>query len=128
MKKIEIELPIYANATKDKKKLISMNWYRNAHYHEESKIKKHFHGIVANLIPVRERIQGDIQVNYQLYYKNKQCDLMNVVSIIDKYLMDALQEIEIIENDNVLNYKKCNIKVMGQDKENPRVICEILGE
>lgn len=127
MKRIEIELPIYADITKDKRKLVSMNWYRNAHYHEESKIKKIYHGIVSNLLQDREKLHGDIQVNYKLYYKNKQCDLMNVVSIIDKYLLDALQEIGIIENDNVLNYKHCNIEVIGQDRDQPRVICEVIG-
>ena len=125
---IKLELPIYTNTTKKKTVLISMNWYRNAHFQTESKVKKYYHQLVFALLKKGDKLKGKIKVHYKLYYKNSRSDLMNVVSVVDKYLLDALQEAKIIENDNVLNYKKCNIKVMGQDKENPRVICEILGE
>ena len=37
---IKLELPIYTNTTKKKTVLISMNWYRNAHFQTESKVKK----------------------------------------------------------------------------------------
>nr|DAL39623.1 MAG TPA_asm: Endodeoxyribonuclease RusA [Caudoviricetes sp.] len=127
--KITVELPIYVQTTKNKTKLIGMNWYRNTHFHEESKTKRYYHELVSALLKLpRKHLTGVIKTSYKLYYKNSQSDLMNIVSVIDKYLLDALQEIKIIDNDNVLNYRKCEIEVVGQDKKNPRLICEITGE
>lgn len=126
---IKLELPIYQQITTgrgDKKRnkniLMSMNNYRNWHYQTENKMKHKYHDLVKiRLEHVKTNLTGFIKVSYNLYYKNSQSDLMNVISIIDKYLMDALQELSIIENDNVKNYVECVIKVAGEDKENPRV-------
>lgn len=126
---IVIELPIYITTPKGKTKLIGMNWYRNTHFHEESKTKRYYHELVAMLLKrPRCHLTGSIKTSYKLYYKNSRSDLMNIVSIIDKYLMDALQEVKVINEDNVLSYRKCTIEVVGQDKKNPRVICEITGD
>lgn len=126
---IKLELPIYQSVSqgrglnkKIKTFLMSMNWYRNAHYQLECKIKRKYHQLIKRRLKgVKSQMTGFVKVSYNLYYKNSQSDLMNVISIIDKYLMDALQELSIIENDNVKNYVECVIKVAGEDKENPRV-------
>lgn len=126
---IKLELPIYQTITSgkgDKKKtkeiLMSMNNYRNWHYQTENKMKHKYHDLVkTRLKHVKSNLKGFIRVSYNLYYKNSRMDLMNVISIIDKYLMDALQEMKIIENDNVKNYVECFTKVVGQDRTNPRV-------
>ena len=124
---IKIELPIYFKTSTLKQKLVGMNWYRNAHYQEETAIKKYYHRLIASLLPAaKPHITGNVKMRYTLYYKNSQSDLMNDVSVIDKYVMDALQESKIIENDNVLNYRQCEIKVAGQDKKNPRLVCELV--
>lgn len=128
MMKITLELPIYFKTSSLTTKLIGMNWYRNAHFQQECAIKKYYHNLVASLIPLpKPRIRGDVKMRYTLYYKNSQSDLMNIVSVIDKYVMDGLQAAGVIENDNVLNYRKCEIEVAGQDKKNPRLVCEISG-
>lgn len=126
---IKLELPIYQSVSQGrglKKKiktfLMSMNWYRNSHYQTECKIKHKYHDLVKRRLKgVKTKMTGFVKVSYNLYYKNSQSDLMNVISIIDKYLMDALQELELIENDNVKTYVECIIKVAGEDKTNPRV-------
>lgn len=122
---IRLQLPIYQEQKskgKVKNILISMNNYRNWHYQVECKMKHIYHQLVKKqLDALKLNLRGKIKVSYNLYYKNSRCDLMNVISVIDKYLMDALQEIRVIENDNVTNYVECNIKVAGQDRENPRV-------
>lgn len=126
---IKLELPIYQDIAtgrgekrKTKSVLIGLNWYRNAHYQTENKMKHKYHELVkTRLDGVKHSLKGFIKVRYKLYYKNSQSDLMNVISIIDKYFLDALQEIGIIENDNVKHYTKCEIEVAGEDKENPRV-------
>lgn len=130
MQEIKLELPIYTNKTigrKDNKKtktyLLSINWYRVAHYQEKNNVKKYYNELVANILKerVNTRFNGKIRVSYKLYYKNSASDMMNIVSIIDKFFLDALQELKIIEDDNVLNYRECKIEVVGQDKERPRV-------
>lgn len=127
--KIKLELPIYqttetgrGKSKKNKNVLMSLNWYRNAHYQTECKMKHIYTDLVkTRLKHVKCSSKGFIRVTYNLYYKNSRMDLMNVISIIDKYLMDALQEMKIIENDNVKNYIECVSRVAGEDRANPRV-------
>lgn len=118
---ITLELPIYINTTKKKIQLIGMNWYRNAHFQTESKVKKYYHQLVFALLKKGDKLKGKIKVHYKLYYKNSRSDLMNVVSVIDKYVLDALQEAKVLDNDNVLKYRECISEVIGQDKNNPRL-------
>ena len=58
-----------------------------------------------------------------MYYKNPNCDGANIISLIEKFTLDALQENGVIVNDTVKNHKGTMWEVIGQDKENPR--CEI---
>ena len=60
-------------------------------------------------------------VSYMLYPSNSSCDLMNVVSVIDKFLNDALQDCGVIVNDNIKFYKHMIATVKEVDKENPRI-------
>lgn len=126
---IKLELPIYQEITtgrgenkKRKSILIGVNNYRNWHYQIECKMKHTYTDLVkTRLKRVKQCLKENVRVSYNLYYKNSRMDLMNVISIIDKYLMDALQEMKIIENDNVKNYVECVSRVAGEDRANPRV-------
>ena len=60
-------------------------------------------------------------VSYMLYPSNSSCDLMNVVSVIDKFLNDALQDCGVIVNDNIKFYKHMIATVKEVDKLNPRI-------
>ena len=46
---------------------------------------------------------------------------MNVVSVIDKLLNDALQDSGVVVNDNIKFYKHMIATVKEIDKENPRI-------
>lgn len=123
---MKIVLPIYASTTKNKTVLMSLNWYRNAHFGIKDKVKKHYHEVVfRQLRETRTAFENNIRVKYQLYYKRGDCDLMNVVSILDKFLLDALVMAKVIKDDNVKKYVECHAEVGGQDKENPRLVCII---
>lgn len=125
---IKIVLPIYMKTSKKKKKeqLVGLNWYRNAHYQTKDKVKKHYHKLVSEqLSGIKQAFEREIRVKYQLFYKNPNSDLMNVVSVLDKFLLDALQECNVISNDNMKKYIACNAEVAGKDIENPRLICII---
>lgn len=122
---INLNVPIYFDE-KNKKTMISLNFYRNAHYHTNNKVKSEFEKLVA------EKLQGsnvkfkEYQIEYKLFYKNKVCDMMNIIAVVDKFLQDSLQELGIVENDNVQYCKKVMCEVGGQDKINPRVCVTIL--
>ena len=60
-------------------------------------------------------------VSYMLYPSNSNCDLMNVVSVIDKFLNDALQDSGVVVNDNIKFYKHMIATVKEVDKLNPRI-------
>ena len=123
---MEIILPIYINTSKNKKVLMSLNWYRNSHYGIKDKVKKEYHEIVfEQLRGVKQPFENRIGVKYRLFYKRGDCDLMNVVSVLDKFLLDALVQVGMIKDDNVNKYISCHAEVGGKDSENPRLVCII---
>ena len=117
---IKIELPVYYNTGK-KTVLVSSNFTRNAHYHILNKLKQHYHKLVADRLKEFETIKGQYRVSYVYYYKNSASDGSNVVSGIEKYLLDAIQEIGLVTNDNVQYHIGSKWDVGGQDKDNPRM-------
>ena len=117
-------LPIYWKQSSSKTVLLSMNQYRNWHYHTSNKVKQWFHDLVKDQISNLTPITGTFTIELNLYYKNSNCDSSNVCSIIEKFTLDALQEFNIITNDNVKYHLGSCYKVAGQDKINPR--CEVV--
>ena len=117
---IKLELPIYYSYG-DKTVLVNLNWSRNAHYHILNKAKKHYHKLVADRLKEFEPIAGQYRVSYVYYYKNKASDGGNVAAQIEKYILDALQEMGLVENDNVTFHIGSRWDIGGLDKENPRM-------
>lgn len=83
-------------------------------------MKQEFHELVLNQIkPLNPPIE-EFTLHTNLFYKNPSCDGRNVVPMVEKFVLDALQG-PVITNDNV----RCDLggswSVSGQDKENPRV-------
>ena len=123
---ISLELPVYYNTGK-KTVMVGLNVTRNMHYHNLNKLKRHYHEIVASKLKEFEPIVGEYMVTYTYYYKNVSSDGSNVVSQIEKYLLDAIQDIGLVENDNVKFHIGSSWKVGGKDRENPRVEVSIRG-
>ena len=120
-------LPIYYTHIVKKKKetfLVGLNKYERLHFQPRNKMKQYYYALIRPKIAIKP-IKGKIATHYTLYYKNKVSDAPNVVSVIDKMLMDALQEYGIIQQDNVQCYIKSSWEVGGQDKENPRIEVKI---
>lgn len=126
MDSFKIILPIYyTNKTKPRKNktfLVGLNWYRNAHYMELSAVKNYYSKMVKDCIDdIDFKINGEYGASYKLFYKHSGCDAMNVVSVIDKFTHDALQEAGIVKNDNVTHYIKTFSDKPIKDKDNPRI-------
>ena len=117
---ITLSLPIYFNTGK-KTILVGTNVTRNLHFFMLNKLKKHYHKLVADRLKEFEPIIGEYIVAYTYYYKNISSDGSNVISQIEKYFLDGIQEIGLVENDNVRFHIGSTWKVGHQDRDNPRV-------
>jgi len=122
---INLTLPIYFGVRK--KYMLGLNWYGTAHYRARNKVKQDFHKMIDKNLSEDYKLKSPIKTSYRLYYKNKLSDAGNIVSVIDKFLLDALQETGIIVNDNVQHYIESTWEVIEQDRINPRIEVEIIG-
>ena len=124
---INMELPIYWQEKKDKTVLVSMNKYRNYPFFTQNRLKRDYHNLIKSFVLKQkfEPLRAGYEIRYKLYYKNSNCDMANIISMIDKFFNDALKENGIIADDNVKIYKKITGEVAGQDKQNPRVEIEV---
>lgn len=128
---MQLELPIYWTQHFSKKPpkttLVSMNWYRNAYYYAQNSMKKDFHELVHKQLG-EHKIEGKFRLNLDIYYKNVNCDGSNVAALIEKFVLDALQQSNTIVNDNVKYHIGSTWKVIGQSRDNPRCLITIIDE
>jgi len=123
---IKLTLPVYFN-TGSKTVLVGMNWSRNAHYHILNKVKKSYHEMVATRLSEFEKIDSKFTIKYTYFYKNSASDGGNVIAQIEKYLLDGMVSIGLVENDNVKYHIGSSWKVGEKDTAFPRVEIEIYG-
>lgn len=117
---INLVLPIYWDQSSTKTVLVSLNAYRNWHYHTSNKFKQHFHQLVATQLTNPIATITTFTLDIKIYYKNSNCDGSNIAALIEKVTLDALQEHNIIVNDNVKFHLGTTWSIAGQDKLNPR--------
>lgn len=122
---MQLILPIYyvqEFKRKDPKVwLVGDNAYRNWHYFLKNKVKQHYHHLVAAQV-TSIRIEGQYELEIQVYLKNPNADASNVASRIEKFTLDALQECGVVVNDNSKYHIGTTWKFMGIDKEAPRCV------
>ena len=127
---IKLSLPVYYTyhyKTKPSKTfLVNMNWYRNAHHHEQNEVKHHYNTLVRNAIYGTSIRMSRYKVSYIYHFKSKVSDLSNICSMMSKFLNDSLQELGIVQNDNVQFLLEEHSYVGDYDKHFPR--CDILIE
>lgn len=120
---ISLTLPFYFGSKK--KYMIGMNWYGTSHYRARNNVKQEFHKMIDKILSKDYKLNSPLQTHYKVFYKNVLSDAPNIVAVIDKFLLDALQESNVIENDNVQHYIKSSWEVVAQDRVNPRIEVEI---
>ena len=102
-----------------------MNNYRNWHYQTADTTKKLFKEAVTPQIlalPDLTALWGQIHLHYTLYPPTRQRrDLMNAVSVIDKYFSDALVELGKLADDDLENIRSLSCIAENVDKANPRM-------
>ena len=98
-----------------------MNTYRNLHHRTSNDVKK----LYTELL--REQLDGlAIQTPVEITYKvlkgsKRRLDKMNVISVVSKFLLDAITECGCWEDDNDDYVKTETILPTEIDRDNPRV-------
>jgi hypothetical protein len=124
MSKVEITLPIYWQQSKKKIVLVSLNSYRNWHYHTSNKFKKEFAELVYKQLDGVEPLKGTYAVHSVVYYKRSNCDISNIVPVVEKVLLDALITAGILDGDSAKHHIKASW-LTYKDASNPRCVTTI---
>lgn len=99
-----------------------MNNYNKWHYQTKSKIKKLFTEMAVEKLQGIPAAANVIELTYTVYRGDAYSyDLMNVVSVFDKFFEDSLTTAKIITDDNYKVVRKITAIPGGIDRENPRV-------
>ena len=121
-----IILPIYMQLRKTgAPQLIGMNWYSRAHQHQQHAVRKYYSNIIrshVNCMEIDEPIKK-FKTRYSLYYKNPSSDPSNIVQVMEKLLLDGLQDAGVLTEDNAKHHVGSDGWDSQQDKENPRIEC-----
>ena len=106
MRKYNLTLPIYQKNKNGKDFLLSMNWYNTTNNFVIDPYKKFYHRLVAEQLKnIEIEKLKQYKTHYKLYIDKTNCDMMNVVSVLDKFVQDGLVKFGLIEDDNVTIYK-----------------------
>ena len=122
---MKIELPLEVYYSKNKKFILNLNNYRNAHYRILSSAKKIYAENLVNRIsyPMYEE---PVRLTYTYFAKSKRrLDVSNPCSVIDKFTCDALVKAGVLEDDSFEQIKEVIYKFGGVEKDNPRCVLVI---
>ena len=124
-----LPLPVFSKGRGDKKKtnLLSMNVFRNLHHFSKNKAKQDYHKVTEEFIKTLPKYKT-LVVTYTLYFKgNRKKDVDNYTFPVHKFLMDALVEGGIIEDDNY-DYVIGYATKFGGIEDTNYVVVELTGE
>ena len=100
---------------------LNMNTYRNLHHRTSNDAKKAYTELVREQL-IDLDIQTPVEITYKVYKaSNRRLDKMNVISVVSKFLLDAITEYGCWEDDNDMYVKTETILPTELDRVNPRV-------
>lgn len=128
IKELTIIAPLYVElprkTMKDKRVSINLNTYRNLNPFTNNAAKKKLKEDVMHQFPNGE-IQTPVTITYKVFKPTKRrLDKMNVISVMSKYLLDAITECGLWPDDDDENVKTEILLPTEYDKNNGR--CEIV--
>lgn len=108
--------------TKASKRIsLNMNTYRNLHHRTSNDAKKEYTRVVSEQL-VNLDIKTPVEITYKVYKaSNRRLDKMNVISVVSKFLLDAITEYGCWEDDSDIYVKTETILPTELDRVNPRV-------
>lgn len=100
---------------------LNMNTYRNLHHRTNNDAKKMYHKLMRyNLEGLK--INTPVEITYKVFKaSNRRLDKMNVISVVSKFLLDAITEYGCWEDDSDIYVKTETILPTELDRVNPRV-------
>ena len=100
---------------------LNMNTYRNLHHRTSNDAKKAYTKLISEQL-IDLEIQTPVEITYKVYKaSNRRLDKMNVISVVSKFLLDAITEYGCWEDDNDIYVKTETILPTELDRVNPRV-------
>jgi len=120
MKQLQIIIDDYVKVG-NKKIALNLNTYRNLHHQVNNKAKQIFkRNLLAEYPELATTKANKIKVNYVIYPNNyRKFDTMNVISIVDKYFLDALVEIGCIPDDDYQHVSYVKFPYVANVVKNP---------
>jgi len=116
--------PLYVivpRKTKSIKVLLNLNVYRNLHYRTSNDAKIVYKGLFKDVLS-HKKFSTPVEITYKIFKGSKRkLDKMNIISIVSKFLLDAITEYGCWEDDNDDYIKTETILPTEIDKNNPRV-------
>ena len=123
--KVTFSLPTHV-IHKDKKVYLNLNGYRNWHFFLSNQYKKNYKARVYEILDSGFLFNDKVHIEYTYYSPDKRKrDLMNVISVVDKFLQDALVELGFISTDDTETVIKITSMFGGIDRDNSRIDVKI---
>lgn len=105
---------------------LNINQYRRNHYQVLNKAKINYEMVLCAEKIKSNTMKSPIAVKITLWNgSERRMDLSNICSIVDKFTMDYLVKIKVIEDDDCKNITNVNYIYGGIDRDNPRCDIEI---
>ena len=118
---VPLEVWIPRKTTEDKRVILNLNIYRNAHHMTLNAAKHEMAKHVQMAVAGMEPLTGRFQFTYTIFPSTGRAfDLGNVCSIVQKFTDDALIEAGLIKDDNYKVVGKVAYEFGKVDKEHPR--------
>lgn len=109
---VRLELP-----TKIGGQSVNLNVYRNLHYRQKNNMKVQFSKLIMDKVMRIVPIEGRFKLRYFITAaSNRRFDIMNVVSIVDKFFCDTMVDVGIIEDDSFNQLVGVSVEFMGVEK------------
>lgn len=103
---------------------LNLNSYRNWHYQTSNKLKQEFKKSIEKQLETLDPIGGKISIVYKIYSQSeRRFDIMNIGSVVDKFLCDALQEYDVLKEDNYDHV--VSVKYQYAGKKHDYHCCEV---
>lgn len=118
--KVTLPISILSGKKKIRKYHLNLNQYRNWHFQVSNNIKKQFKQEVKGFLDFS--FYGKIQIEYTYFAPDARVrDLMNYITVVDKFFQDALVEEGCIDSDDTNTVVKIISIYGGVDRSNPRM-------
>ena len=118
--KVTLPISILSGKKKIRKYHLNLNQYRNWHFQVSNNIKKQFKQEVKGFLDFS--FYGKIEIEYTYFAPDARVrDLMNYITVVDKFFQDALVEEGCIDSDDTNTVVKIISIYGGVDRSNPRM-------